>query len=83
MKRSKIEKLLAKHEAYRSEGINLIASENYLSAAVRKALGLYLEPLYMHCPSSSGEPAKRFWTVVSAFAGRPPCRKSPHCIAAW
>ena len=38
MKRSKIEKLLAKHEAYRSEGINLIASENYLSAAVRKAL---------------------------------------------
>jgi glycine hydroxymethyltransferase len=38
MKQSKIQKLIAKHEAYRSEGINLIASENYLSAAVRKAL---------------------------------------------
>ncbi len=38
MKVSKIQRLIAKHEAYRTQGINLIASENYLSAAVRKAL---------------------------------------------
>jgi glycine hydroxymethyltransferase len=38
MGKSRIQKLVEKHEAYRSQGINLIASENYLSAAVRKAL---------------------------------------------
>ena len=38
MKMSEIEKLIEKHEKLRSNGINLIVSENYLSAEVRKAL---------------------------------------------
>jgi glycine hydroxymethyltransferase len=38
MKKLKIQKLIEKHETYRSEGINLIASENYLSPYVLRAL---------------------------------------------
>lgn len=37
-KKSQVEKLIQKHDKYRSEGINLIASENYLSTKVRNAL---------------------------------------------
>jgi glycine hydroxymethyltransferase len=37
-KRSHIEKLIQKHDKYRTEGINLIASENFLSPKVRNAL---------------------------------------------
>lgn len=38
MKNSRIQKLIDKHEKMRSEGINLIASENCLSIGVKKAL---------------------------------------------
>lgn len=39
MFRSKIEEIIKKHEESRTTGINLIASENYLSPNVRRALG--------------------------------------------
>ena len=39
MMKSEINEIIKKHEESRSSGINLIASENYLSEDVRKALG--------------------------------------------
>ncbi|MCK4232947.1 hypothetical protein KAX75_00840, partial [candidate division WOR-3 bacterium] len=38
MKKSKITQYIKEHEKMRSKGLNLIASENYLSVGVRKAL---------------------------------------------
>jgi glycine hydroxymethyltransferase len=46
MKNSKIQKLVEKHEKMRSEGINLIVSENFLSPGVRKALSSDLGSRY-------------------------------------
>jgi len=43
---SKIISLVRKHEKLRTEGINLIASENYLSSGVRKALASDLAGRY-------------------------------------
>ena len=43
---SEIQKLIEKHERWRSRGINLIVSENYLSAGVRKALSSDLAGRY-------------------------------------
>lgn len=46
LKISNIQKLIEKHEKLRSQGLNLIASENYLSAGVRKALASDLSSRY-------------------------------------
>ncbi|MFC2171268.1 hypothetical protein ACFLU6_01395 [Acidobacteriota bacterium] len=46
MKESRIGKLIEKHESIRSQGINLIASENVLSEAARKALASDLAGRY-------------------------------------
>lgn len=43
---SKIQELVNQHETHRKEGINLIASENYLSQSVRKTLGSDLAGRY-------------------------------------
>ncbi len=43
---SNIEQLISKYEEERAEGLNLIASENYLSPAVRKALASDLAGRY-------------------------------------
>jgi len=43
---SKIQKLIEKHEKLRSKGINLIASENYLSVNVKNALATDLAGRY-------------------------------------
>ncbi len=46
MPNSEISQLIEKHERLRSEGLNLIASENCLSAQVKKALGSDLAGRY-------------------------------------
>lgn len=46
MAESKILKYVSEHESYRSRGINLVVSENFLSEGVRRALGSDLAGRY-------------------------------------